>query len=82
MCQHFHSQRKLLQIPACLAHALKFVNKSPFIYNPGAFQSAIFVLGLGPSDMACWLFKSGVSVFYSPLALLELSPTDFEILTL
>lgn len=52
-CQYFHSQRELLQIPANLAYALKLVDKSPFIYNPGAFHSAIFVLGLGRSDMAC-----------------------------
>ena len=30
------------------------------------------------NDIAPWSFKSGVSVSYSPLALAELSPADFQ----
>lgn len=48
------------------------------MYNTGTFQTAASVLSLGPNDRAQWPFESGVSVSCSPLALLELSPADFQ----
>lgn len=52
------------------------------MYNPGAFPIATSVLGLEPGDIMCWPLKSGVSVSYSPLALLELNCTNFQRQTL
>lgn len=45
-------------------------------------QTAASILGLGVSVTVYRPFKSGVSVSYSPLAVLELSHADFQSQTL
>lgn len=49
-----------------------------FTYNPGAFETAASVMGLGVGDIVCLPFKSGVSVSYILLSLPEFSPADFQ----
>ena len=44
------------------------------VRTPGSFQSGAFVLELGASKSVCMLFKSEVSVSYSPLV----SPPGFQ----
>lgn len=47
------------------------------MYGLGACQTDAFVLDLRRSEFVR-LLTSGVSVYYSPSAFLELSPTDFQ----
>lgn len=44
----------------------------------GSCQSAAPMLGLGVNEFVCIVFKCSVSVFYSPLALLTVSPDGFQ----
>lgn len=64
-------------MPADLAYALKLVDKSPFIYNPGAFQSAIFVLGPGSKESVYEPSKNRISISYNPMFLLDVSFIGF-----
>lgn len=49
------------------------------MFGLGTFQTAASVLSLRGSEFVCRPFKNEVSVFYTFLALLELSPADFQI---
>ena len=49
--------------------------------DSGAFQTTASALGLGVCEIFCTPFKSGVSVFYSPLALPNICPAGFQSLT-
>lgn len=49
-----------------------------FVYDPEAFQTATSVLELRESKFVHKPFKCGVSISYSPSALLNVSPTDFQ----
>lgn len=44
----------------------------------GSCQSAAAVLGLGVNESVCIVFKCRVSLSYSPLALLTVSPAGFQ----
>lgn len=65
------------EIPVLLARALKLINKSPSCIRWVLFK-ALHFLGLRMTYIVCCTFKSRVSISYGPLALLELSPTDYQ----
>ena len=67
-------QRESQLSPASPAGSPRSASRS----DPDAFQTAASVLGLKVSEVLCVPFKSGVSVFYSPLALPNISPTGFQ----
>ena len=46
--------------------------------DPGSFQSTASALGFGPCEILFLSFTSGVSVSYSPPALLYTSPTGLQ----
>lgn len=48
------------------------------MYGLGCFQASASVLGLRASEFFCTPFKTKLSVFYSPLALLDISPASFQ----
>lgn len=48
------------------------------LYGPGAFQIASSVLGLEASELKLQPFNCGVSVNYSTLAFLAVSPAGFQ----
>lgn len=73
---HLCSWRNL-QVCASLANILKLVKKFLHLYSR-SFSSTASVLCLSLSCLVYWLFQSKDLVCYSPLALLELCPTDFH----
>ena len=46
--------------------------------DPGSFQITASALGPQVLRFCCTCFKNGVSVSYSPLALLKISPAGFQ----
>lgn len=65
------------EIPVLLAHALKLVNKSPSYISQVLFK-VLHLLDLRVTYTVCYTFKSQVSISYSPLALREINPTDYQ----
>lgn len=47
-------------------------------YDPGAFQTVASILGLRTNEFVRESVKSGISVLYSPLTLLEVWLTGFQ----
>ena len=64
-CHHLHLKGKSKWPPASLGGSLSSASGSA----PGSFQITASVLGLKSYKILCAPFKSGVSAFYSPLAL-------------
>lgn len=61
-----------------LQYGLKNSQSMTFMYGSGVFQTAAFVLGFRTSEFVHRPYKSRVLVPYSPLALLQLSPDNFQ----
>lgn len=70
----FH--KKVSTEPCLSGHALKLENKSPSCMAQACFK-LLSLLNLGAGEFVCKPFKSRLSVSYSTLDLLKLSPTDF-----
>ena len=68
ICHHGESQL----LPASLGESSRSAGES----DPGSFQMTASAFGLRAHEILCALFKSGVSISHSPLALLKLSPTN------
>lgn len=49
----------------------------PSTYSLGAFPTAVFSLGLKASEASLEPFKKAVSIFYSTLGPLDISPVGF-----
>lgn len=93
-CQHWVSQAECSQekwhLPVFLildkvstdfcpfGTCYKISQQIPFTYSSSTFQTAVFILSLKASEFVHGPCKSGVSVFFSPVALPELSLTDFQ----
>lgn len=64
-CQHFCSQRNILQIPASLVYFLRLVNKFPSPI-PQALFKPLLLCCLQLNYLVCCLFRSGDSSFLLP----------------
>ena len=49
-----------------------------FTYGLDTFQTVAFVLDCQVGESACKSFKSGISIPYSPLVFLDVSPVGFQ----
>lgn len=77
-CQSLHPWRESQQVPAPPMHTWRLALNALHRCN-SAFQTAAFMLDPGVNESACEPFKSGISISYSPMVLLDICLLVFKI---